>query len=165
MKHNGKLNFLSFLSYHPICQLGINSLSTSKCKCYLVLGMFTNLGVNRSLFSTSDPIFPITFWSTACLQKKSHLVAIFFFPPFYLNTNSAFDNVQGSIFPYKQFCLWEFCNSFFLELSSCIIILLLDTYLRLDGIIIFNTRGRPIQRHGHIFNMICIGKIITITRK
>jgi len=46
MKHNGKLdNFLSFLSYHPICQLGTNSLLASKCKCYLVLDMLTNLGV------------------------------------------------------------------------------------------------------------------------
>jgi len=83
---------------------------------------------------------------------------------FYLNKNLAFDNVQG-IFPYKQFCPWEFCNSFFLELSYCIIVPLLDAYLRLDGLIIFSTRGRPIQIHGHIFNVIYIGKIRTTTRK
>ncbi len=114
-------------------------------------------------FSHQTPFFH-SFLMTCMLTKGIPLNKYFVFP-FYFSTNPTFDNVQGSIFPYKQFCLWEFCNSFFLELSSCIIILLLDTYLRLDGIIIFNTRGRPIQRHGHIFNMICIGKIITITRK
>jgi hypothetical protein len=49
-----------------------------------------------------------------------------FFFPFYLSTNLAFDSVQGSIFPYKQFYLWEFCSLFFLELSCCIIVPLLD---------------------------------------
>jgi hypothetical protein len=35
----------------------------------------------------------------------------------------------------------------------------------LDGLIIFNTWGRPIQRHGHIFNVIHIGRIKTTIRK
>jgi hypothetical protein len=57
------------------------------------------------------------------------------------------------------------CNPFFLELLYCIIILLLDVYLGLDGLIVFSTKGRPIQRHVHIFNLIYIGRIKTTIRK
>jgi len=103
---------------------------------------------------------------TSCMFTKGiPLSTKYFVFPFYLSTNLAFDSVQGSIFPYKQFCPWEFCSSSFLELSYCIIILLLDAYLRLDGLIIFNTTGKPIQRDGHIFKVICIGNIKTKTRK
>jgi hypothetical protein len=82
MRHNGKLNnFPSFFSYHPMCQLGINSPPTIRCKCFLVLGMLTNLGVKPIPFFTLDPIFLTVFWWLACLQRESHLVtSILFFP-------------------------------------------------------------------------------------
>jgi hypothetical protein len=65
------------------------------------------------------------------LTKGIPFSSKYFVFPFYLNTNLAFDSVQGSIFPYKQFFPWEFCSPFFLELSCCIIVLLLCAYLRL----------------------------------
>ncbi len=57
MKHNGKLNnFMNFFSYHPMCQLGINSLSARRCKCFCILGMLTNFGVKQiSFFSHQTP--------------------------------------------------------------------------------------------------------------
>ncbi len=80
MKHNGKLNnFSSFLSYHPMCQLGINNLPIARCKCSLVLSMLTKLGVKLIPFFTSNPIFLKAFWWLACLQKESHLVASILF--------------------------------------------------------------------------------------
>jgi hypothetical protein len=73
--------------------------------------------------------------------------------------------MQGSIFPYKQFFPWEFCNPFFLEISCWMIVLFLDAYFQLDGLIIFSIGGKPTQRHGHIFNVICIGRIKIRIRK
>jgi len=136
MKHSGKLNnFPRFFSYHPMCQLGINNLLTTRCKWFLVLCMLTNLGVKPIPFFHIKPHIPHNFLTTHMLIKGGNKYFVF---PFYLNTILAFDSVQGSIFPYKQFYPWEFCKPFFLELSCYIIVPLLNAYLRLDGLIIFN---------------------------
>jgi hypothetical protein len=127
MKHNGKLNnFSKFFSYHPMCQLGINSLLVVKCKCFLVLGMLTNLGIKLVLFFHIRPHTPHNFLTTYMFTKGIPISNKYFFLPFYPNTNLAFDNVQGSIFPCKQFCPWEFCKPYFLELSCYIIVPFLD---------------------------------------
>ncbi len=151
MNHNGKLNnFLKVLSYHSMCQLGINYLLTTRCKCFPILGMLTNLGVQPILFFHIRPHIPHNVLMTYMLTKR---ISLLFFPS---TSNLAFDNVQGSIFAYKQFFPWKFCSPFFLKFSCCIIVFLLDAYLGLDGLIIFSTWGRPTQRHGYIFNVICI---------
>jgi hypothetical protein len=127
--------------------------------------MLTNLGVKLVPFLHIKPHTPHNFLMTCMLTKGIPLNNKYFGFPFYLSTNLAFNNVQGSIFLYKQLCPWEFCKPYFLELSCYIIIPLLDAYVKLDGLIIFSIGGRPIKRHGHIFNVICIGRIKTITRK
>ncbi len=145
MKDSRKLNnFSSFLSYHPMCQLGINSLLIVKNKCSLVV-MFIKFGVNSIPFFHIKPNILQSFLMTYMFTKIIPFTNNKFILPFYLNTNPTFNNVQVSIFPYKQFSPWEFYNPFVLELSCGVIILLLNSYLRWNGHIIFRVGGRPIQ--------------------
>jgi hypothetical protein len=103
MTHNGKLNnFPRFFSYHPMCQLGINSLLATRCKCFLVIGMLTNLGIKPIPSFHIKPHTLHNFLMTCMLTKGIPFSSKYFVFPFYLNTNLAFDNVQGSIFPYKH---------------------------------------------------------------
>jgi hypothetical protein len=102
--------FLNFLFYHSMCQLGINSLLTTRCKHFPILGMLTNLGVKTIPFFHIKTPYSSTFWWLTCLQKELHLISsILFFPS---TSNPTFENVQGFVFPYKQFCPCKFCNHF-----------------------------------------------------
>jgi hypothetical protein len=106
--------------------------------------MLTNLGIKPM------PFFTLTPYSSQLsnnLHSYKGWEQVFCFS-FYLNTILAFDSVQGSIFPYKQFYPWEFCKPYFLELSCYIIVPLLNAYLRLDGLIIFSTGGDPLKNMG-----------------
>jgi hypothetical protein len=136
-----------------MCQLGINNLPIMKCKCFLILRMLTNQGVKPIPFFHTRPHIPHNFLTTYMFTKGIPFNNKYFVFPFYLYTNSTFDSVQGSMFSFKQFCPWEFCNPFFLELSSCIIIILFDAYLRLDGLIIFIIGGRPTSNDMGTYSM------------
>jgi ACR3 family arsenite efflux pump ArsB len=94
--------YFYFFYYHPMCQLGINSLPTMRSKCSLILGMLTNFGINPILFFTLNPICLKVFLLPTCLQKESHLTTSSLSFP-YLSKNPRVDSVQASIFPYKQF--------------------------------------------------------------
>ncbi len=63
-------NFSSFFSYHPMCQLGIKSLPIVKSKCYLVLNMFTNFGINSISFFHIKPNILQSFLMTYMLTKR-----------------------------------------------------------------------------------------------
>jgi len=101
MKHRGKLNnFLNFLSYHSMCQLGINSLSTTRYMCFPILGMLTNLGVKPIPFFHIRPHIPHNFLMICLLIKGISLSNKYFVFPFYLK-------------PY----IWQ-CASFYLPLET-----------------------------------------------
>jgi hypothetical protein len=78
MKHSGKLNnFPRFFSYHPMCQLGINNLLTTRCKWFLVFCMLTNLGVKPIPFFHIKPHTPHNFLTTHMLIKGGNKYFVF----------------------------------------------------------------------------------------
>ncbi len=85
MKHSGKLNnFSSFVSYHSMCQLCINSLLATKYMCFPILGMLANLGVKPIPFLHIKPHILHNFLMTCMLTKGIPLSYKYFVFPSYL---------------------------------------------------------------------------------
>jgi len=63
-----KIEQLGFFYYYPMCQLGIDSLSAMKSKCFLIFGMVVPWNKTNHFFHIKLKFFRV-FLLPTCLQK------------------------------------------------------------------------------------------------